>query len=28
LIVVIALSFLLGMIVDRLVIRARRKRAR
>jgi uncharacterized integral membrane protein len=28
LIVVIALSFLLGVIVDRLVIRARRKRAR
>ena len=28
LIVVIALAFVLGMIVDRLVIRARRKRAR
>jgi uncharacterized integral membrane protein len=28
LIVVIALAFLLGVIVDRLVIRARRKRAR
>jgi uncharacterized integral membrane protein len=28
LIVVIAVAFLLGMLIDRLVIRARRKRAR